>query len=273
MCNYLKNMEGCKLKDLTHFSFDVIQEKFDRAYQRINTFVDMNTELVGSSKQRAATEQESSKKAGNDLNQESVKKQKVTNKEDTAKLPTDDQETLELQQMIQIVPNEEGVKIDALNFFRDLLRAFDKDDLVDLWKLVKSRYGSTRPKDDMDRLLWIDLGRMFEPDPLDDIWRHQHNSHVLHWILYGSCGVYHLVMKDMIVYFLVEKKYPLSQATLTMMLNEKLKNPLRCSKKCLFKKLDDVEVKYQVKGGLLGIQDFKSEVSAARRNLVLPVLS
>ncbi|GKF09489.1 hypothetical protein Tco_0043713 [Tanacetum coccineum] len=46
MCTYLKNMEGYKLKDLKLKEFDSIQEMFDRAFKRVNTFEDFRTELV-----------------------------------------------------------------------------------------------------------------------------------------------------------------------------------------------------------------------------------
>ncbi|GJY03670.1 putative ribonuclease H-like domain-containing protein [Tanacetum coccineum] len=53
MCAYLKNMEGWKPKDLKDKSFANIQELFDKAMKRVNTFVDMDTELVEGSKVRA----------------------------------------------------------------------------------------------------------------------------------------------------------------------------------------------------------------------------
>nr|GEV14291.1 zinc finger, CCHC-type [Tanacetum cinerariifolium] len=46
MCTYLMNMEGMKLKDLKNKSFDSIQKMFDRAFNRVNTFIDFRTELV-----------------------------------------------------------------------------------------------------------------------------------------------------------------------------------------------------------------------------------
>ncbi|GKF10923.1 hypothetical protein Tco_0048849, partial [Tanacetum coccineum] len=46
MCTYLKNMEGWKPKDLKNKSFVNIQELFDKAMKRVNTFVDYRTELV-----------------------------------------------------------------------------------------------------------------------------------------------------------------------------------------------------------------------------------
>ncbi|GKB12593.1 putative reverse transcriptase domain-containing protein [Tanacetum coccineum] len=45
MCTYLKNMEGYKLKDLKLKEFDSIQEMFDRAFKRVNTFEDFRTRV------------------------------------------------------------------------------------------------------------------------------------------------------------------------------------------------------------------------------------
>nr|GEW62498.1 hypothetical protein [Tanacetum cinerariifolium] len=46
MCNYLKNMEGKKLKYLINKSFDSIQKMFDRAFKRVNTFVDFRIDFM-----------------------------------------------------------------------------------------------------------------------------------------------------------------------------------------------------------------------------------
>ncbi|GKC54976.1 copia protein [Tanacetum coccineum] len=46
MSNYLKNMAGYKHNQLKNKSFDDIQKLFDKAMKRVNTFVDMDTELV-----------------------------------------------------------------------------------------------------------------------------------------------------------------------------------------------------------------------------------
>ncbi|GJX45816.1 retrovirus-related pol polyprotein from transposon TNT 1-94 [Tanacetum coccineum] len=94
MCNYLKNMEGYKLKDLKLKEFDSIQEMFDRAFKRVNTFEDFRTELVEGKKKRAGTK----------LIQENGKKQKVE----------DDKETTELKQLMKIIPDEEEVAIDVI---------------------------------------------------------------------------------------------------------------------------------------------------------------
>nr|GEW45626.1 hypothetical protein [Tanacetum cinerariifolium] len=67
---------------------------FDRAFKRVNTFVDFKTELV----------EGSSKRAGEELIQESTKKQKVE----------DDKETAELKQLMEIILDKEEVAINDI---------------------------------------------------------------------------------------------------------------------------------------------------------------
>ncbi|GJR53311.1 retrovirus-related pol polyprotein from transposon TNT 1-94 [Tanacetum coccineum] len=156
MCNYLKNMERYKLNDLKLKEFDSIQEMFDRAFKRVNTFEDFRTELVEGKENRA----------GEELIQKSSKKQKVD----------DDKETAELKLCLEVISGKEEVAIDAIplrpkspriiywkihkegkksNYqivradgksqmymiFSQMLKSFDREDLEDLYKLVKARYG------------------------------------------------------------------------------------------------------------------------------------
>ncbi|GJR26664.1 hypothetical protein Tco_1102896 [Tanacetum coccineum] len=203
MCTYLKNMEGYKLKDLKLKEFDSIQEMFDRAFKRVNTFEDFKIELVKGKEKRPGTE----------LIQEITKKQKVEN----------DKETPELKQLMEIIPDEEEVAIDAIPLaINQMLKSFDREDLEDLYKLVKAKYESTRTVEDLDLLLWGDLKIMFEPHVEDKVWRNQQEYKVLNWKLYDSCGVHYLMMQHVQIYMLVEKKYPLAPLTLSMMLEKKL---------------------------------------------------
>nr|GEW66814.1 hypothetical protein [Tanacetum cinerariifolium] len=56
MCTYLKNMEGYKLNSLKNKFFADIQDLFDKAMKRVNTFVDYTTELVEESSKKAEAE-------------------------------------------------------------------------------------------------------------------------------------------------------------------------------------------------------------------------
>ncbi|GJV40063.1 hypothetical protein Tco_1418503 [Tanacetum coccineum] len=161
-CNYLKNIEGYTLKQLKGFKFEVIKDMFDKPFKRVNTFVDYKTELVEGSEKRA---DDSTKRAGTEPEQEVAKKQKI----DDAKVD-DDQEEARMKELMNIVPDEEEVSIDAIplatmppciidwkiikegkisqfqiiradrsskrySVFIQMLRNFDKEDLETLWKL------------------------------------------------------------------------------------------------------------------------------------------
>ncbi|GKA60568.1 ribonuclease H-like domain-containing protein [Tanacetum coccineum] len=55
--------------------------------------------------------------------------------------------------------------------FRAMLKDFTREDLIELYRLVMQKYGTNRPEDAYDRVLWSDLRTMFDP-PLneDAIW-------------------------------------------------------------------------------------------------------
>nr|GEU87747.1 uncharacterized mitochondrial protein AtMg00810-like [Tanacetum cinerariifolium] len=93
-------------------------------------------------------------------------------------------------------------------FFSQMLKSFDKEDLEDLYKLVKSRYKSIRPVKNIDYLLWSDMKLMFEPHVKDEVWKMQQGYKVLEWKLYDSCGVHSLRMQSRQIYMLVEKMLP-----------------------------------------------------------------
>ncbi|GKF68793.1 hypothetical protein Tco_0198472 [Tanacetum coccineum] len=165
---------------------------FDKEIKRVNTFVDYRTELVEESSKKAEIElEENSKKAEveiaqksnskrveDELEQENAKKQKVD----------EDKETLELQSLMEVVPDEKEVVIDVVplatkpptivdwkihkkgeksyyqiiradgksqmyRVFSQMLKSFSREDLEDLYKLVKAKYGLTRLVEDLDLIL------------------------------------------------------------------------------------------------------------------------
>ncbi|GJX64340.1 hypothetical protein Tco_0298683 [Tanacetum coccineum] len=102
---YLKNMAGWKPKDLKRKSIVNIQEFFDKAFKRVNTFVDFRTELV------------------KDTEMEEISK-KVEQKVD------DDQEAAKMKELMKIIPDEEEVAVDAIPLATKPPSIFD-------WKIVK----------------------------------------------------------------------------------------------------------------------------------------
>ncbi|GJY92543.1 hypothetical protein Tco_0508325 [Tanacetum coccineum] len=76
MITYLKNMEGWKHKDLKSKDFDSIKELFNKAFKRVNMFVDYRIDLV--------------------------------------EAEVDDQEAAKIKELMEIVPDEEEVAIDSI---------------------------------------------------------------------------------------------------------------------------------------------------------------
>ncbi|GKA44656.1 hypothetical protein Tco_0737452 [Tanacetum coccineum] len=211
MCTYLKNMEGYKMKDLKHFYFGTIKEKFDKAFKRVNTFTYFRTELVKGNKGKG---EGSEKIAVDELMKEQAKKQKV---DDNAN------ETIELNKLIEVT---EEVVIDAIPLaVKTLIIRWKiyKEGKKSYYQITRAGLNSQRPVEDLDLVLWNDLKNMFEPNVEDTVWRKQDGYKVLEWKLHSNCKVHTLKMQYMQVYMLVEKIYPLTPPTLTMILDKKLK--------------------------------------------------
>nr|GEX64106.1 putative reverse transcriptase domain, ribonuclease H-like domain, aspartic peptidase domain protein [Tanacetum cinerariifolium] len=80
LTTYLKNIDGWKPRALKNKSFAKIKELFDKAMERINSFVDFRTELVEQSTKKDdvdIAQESSSKRVGDELEQEIAKKQSV----------------------------------------------------------------------------------------------------------------------------------------------------------------------------------------------------
>ncbi|GJY35712.1 hypothetical protein Tco_0421090 [Tanacetum coccineum] len=117
-----------------------------------------------------------------------------------------------------------GNHTEAYQIFAEMLKKFDRDDLVKLWDLVKERFSTTEPTDDKEKELWVELKRLFEPDNDDILWKLQRYMHdPLVWRLYDTCGVHHVSsVRGHDIFMLVEKDYPLSKGVLMLMLVNKL---------------------------------------------------
>ncbi|GKE78283.1 hypothetical protein Tco_1544403 [Tanacetum coccineum] len=139
--------------------------------------------------------------------------------------------------------------------FGHMLKSFDREDLETLWKLVKAKHGSTRPKEGYDRVLWGDLKTMFDLHVEDQVWKNQQDYRVLDWKIYDSWRVHSLRMQHVHIHMLVEKRYPLTPTIITDMLNKKLQCD-HFSKMLLMKKLEILKKNIKFRGGLLGLKAF-----------------
>ncbi|GJZ00048.1 hypothetical protein Tco_0517477, partial [Tanacetum coccineum] len=143
-----------------------------------------------------------------------------------------------------------------------MLQNIDREDLETLWKLVKARHGSSRPEKAYERVLWGDLKVMFEPDIESEVWRNLQGHKVTIWKIFSSSGVHFVRFQNLHIFMLIEKKYPLTPATITTMLNKKLQADYWNKMIVGIKRLHDD----------LGVNAVKVRVTAAKHNLVLLVI-
>ncbi|GKA34233.1 hypothetical protein Tco_0720662, partial [Tanacetum coccineum] len=107
--------------------------------------------------------------------------------------------------------------------FGAMLKDFTREDLIELYRLVMQKYGTNRPEDVYDRVLWSDLRTMFDP-PLneDAIWSLPLQQKIISWRYYDKCEVHCLTLEACSIYMLADRKYPLSKDACQVMLKMKL---------------------------------------------------
>ncbi|GKD16763.1 hypothetical protein Tco_1205921 [Tanacetum coccineum] len=217
-----------------NIAWDDVQAKIDADYQlaqrlqaqeqeELSDAEKATTELVEETSKKAKaeiTQEGSSKRAGDELEQENVAIDVVPL---ATKPPTIVDWKIHKEgkkSYYQIIRADGSSKMYMV--FSLMLKSFDREDLETLYKLVKAKYGLTRLVEDLDLILYGDLKKMFEPHVEDQIRKNQDNYSVLDWKLYDSCRIHSLRKHYVYIHMLVEKIYPLTPATITDMLNRKL---------------------------------------------------
>nr|GEW06595.1 uncharacterized mitochondrial protein AtMg00810-like [Tanacetum cinerariifolium] len=187
----IRNNLGWKVKDFKGLSFEEIEAKFIEVRKQVKDFIPMGSK----------EESKRLKRKGLNLEQEHVKKQKTSEEAPEMEKPTEEITKEKMKELMQLVPLED-VYVQALQvkhhiidwnvhtegqrsywkiirlggsstcyqFFIDLLKQLDMEDLNQLWDLVKE-YLSIRPAtSEKEMELWVELKRLYEPDPEDQLW-------------------------------------------------------------------------------------------------------
>ncbi|GJW95320.1 hypothetical protein Tco_0174992 [Tanacetum coccineum] len=237
MIVYLKNQSNYKMKDFEGMSYDEIRPIFEKIWDFNHNFVPMDLEIEKEKKKPAESQEIEEEKIEKDTSKKTTGKRKkslprTTTRSSTKKQKVElDDEKEDLKGYLDIVPREEvAVDVDFLstkypivdwktytlseNFMyykiirgdgssknykilSEMLYDFDRQDVVELYRLVKERYSSSKPEG-YDLMLWGDLHTLFEPDEESEIWVNQNE------------------------YDLIKKKYPLSQEMISKMLSKRL---------------------------------------------------
>ncbi|GKA75835.1 hypothetical protein Tco_0782213 [Tanacetum coccineum] len=144
---YLKNIAGYSHAQLKDKSFDEVQKLFEKHMKWINSFVPMEEDL-------------SSEKVEDDKEEEELKKCFELAKEEEIAI-----NAIPLATKVPVIGFQihtrgkpgyyEIFRADGssklYHVFSQLLSDFDREDLVNLWKLVKAKHGDKRPEEDFER--------------------------------------------------------------------------------------------------------------------------
>ncbi|GJU63517.1 hypothetical protein Tco_1245352 [Tanacetum coccineum] len=207
--------------------FDEIQAKIDADHELAKK------ETIGSKKSRENKEQTTYKNSNQEQDDYlpqtyGSKKQKLEEDNDAKKE--------KLRDSMDVVPRDDvAIDVESLatkypimevprnyKIFSEMLDDFDRQDVIDLHRLVNERYETTS-LEGYDLLLWGDLKTLFEPNEEDEIWKNQQDYNLISWRLFDSCGVHVLLMNTGVaIHMMIEKKYPLTQEMLSRMLNRRL---------------------------------------------------
>nr|GEV09083.1 hypothetical protein [Tanacetum cinerariifolium] len=200
--------------------YEDIKPIFKRVWDQVHTFVPKDSEI----------KKELIKRSGFHFQQESSKKQKldqqIEEKEEEAKAQADsDQEVEEMKLYMWIVPDED-IAIDTIPLATKPLMIVEykivKEGKISTYHITRADGSTKRPEEGYERVLWGDPKVMFEPDIESEVWRKLHGYHVIVWKLFSSSGVHFVRFKNLHIFMMVDKAYPLTPATITKMLERKL---------------------------------------------------
>nr|GFA62599.1 hypothetical protein [Tanacetum cinerariifolium] len=209
----LRSHARWKTKHFRGMTLEEIKEKFIPVWKQLEDFVPMSLIEEG----------ERMKRKGLKLDEGSAKRMKTS----------EDVSEEDLKGMMQLVPVEEkdyrkiirlGGHTTVYQFFVDMLKQLDREDLHQLWALVKETLSIRQASRDKEKELWVKLKRLFEPDFEDQLWTHNQNlmHDPLDWKLYDTCGVHYVFTKDQEIFMLVERVNPLRKELAIVMICNKL---------------------------------------------------
>nr|GFB26467.1 hypothetical protein [Tanacetum cinerariifolium] len=200
MMIYLKNTAGYKMDFFKEMTYAQICPIFQARFDENMRF------LFKSSKEMEEEDQEIIKSINETPAQKAAKRRKLSEKAQEAKDLRKRLEVIEdedddvfveatplaskvpvVDYQIVLIDNKPRFKIiradETHQFyisFTTLLKNFDREDLENLWRIVKDRFSTSKPTNFSDEYLLLTLKTMFEePDGQDAIWRNQKSVHGL----------------------------------------------------------------------------------------------
>ncbi|GJS17616.1 hypothetical protein Tco_0412088, partial [Tanacetum coccineum] len=142
MIKYLKNQGNYKISDFKGMSYNEIRPIFEKVWD-FNQHIEPMVMEHGSEKMKSPEKIE--------------------------------EEDVDTQKEMKEVRRWQFQELQGLS---EMLEDFDRQDVEELYRLVKERYSTSRPEG-YDMMLWGDLHTLFEPDEEDELWKNQHEYNVI----------------------------------------------------------------------------------------------
>nr|GEV18208.1 hypothetical protein [Tanacetum cinerariifolium] len=192
----LKSHSGWKTKHFKGMKLEEIKEKFIPIWKQIEDFVPMASKEERERMKRKGLQEDliqrwtlvketlSIRQATSDKEKELWVELKRTHCPikgvlSAKKIKTSEEVSEEdLKEMMQLVPVEErnywkiirlGGSTSVYQFFVYMLKHFDREDLIQLWTLVKETLSIRQATSDKEKELWVELKRLFEPNFEDQL--------------------------------------------------------------------------------------------------------
>nr|GEV41384.1 hypothetical protein [Tanacetum cinerariifolium] len=144
LINELVKYQDHHTKILKGMTLEEIKEKFIPIWKQIEDFIPMALKEEG----------ERFKRKGLRLEHGSAKRKS----------------THRAREIIGRLSGWEGTQ--QFQFFVDMLKQFDRENLNQLWMLVKETLSIRQASSDQEKELWVKLKRLFEPEHEDQLWTH-----------------------------------------------------------------------------------------------------
>nr|GFC06749.1 hypothetical protein [Tanacetum cinerariifolium] len=164
MIDYLKNTEGFKMAFFKGKTYDQIRPIFQARF-------DANMRFLLKSKEEMEKEEEEIIKSINETPTQKEAKRR--------RLREQAKEAEDLKKQLEVVADEEddvfveatpiGTKVPIVNYEIVMINNKPREDLEDLWKIMKTRFSTSKPTNWTDDYLLATLKNMFEKTNAQDV--------------------------------------------------------------------------------------------------------
>ncbi|GKC09073.1 hypothetical protein Tco_1000683 [Tanacetum coccineum] len=155
---------GYKMRHFKGMSYEDIRPIFEKVWDQIQSFAPMDSEKEKGSKKKGSRKKSLARKRAKEKEEFAMKIESLA-----TKYPIIDWKTHVLAKNFmyyQIFRTDGSSK--NYKIFSEMLDDFDRQDVLDLHRLVKARYMTSSPEG-YNLMLWGDLKILFEPDEEDEV--------------------------------------------------------------------------------------------------------